>query len=228
MLRRLAPVLALCGALIAAPLSVRADDAADVKAAATGFFKAMETGNAAEAKAAASGSDKQLALLDTLVPVVSAFKQLENAAVKKWGEEGRKTLTQGQGGGPNPFNFEEELKKADVKVDGGNATIMAANAKPEEKKEPMKLKKVEGKWKMDMGSIPSEGLDDPNTTKMLKAMADVAKSTATEIDQGKYASANAAKEAMGQKILPLILGAGAGGPGAGAPPQPPVKEEPKK
>jgi hypothetical protein len=227
MLRRFAPALALCFALFAAPTLVRADDASDVRDTAQKFFKAMEAGNAADAKAMATGTDKQLALLDTLVPVVSAFKDLEKSAVKKWGEEGRKTLTQGQGGA-NAFNFEEEIKKAKVNVEGQSATIIPESQKPEDKKEPMKLKKVENKWKLDMGSIPSEGLDDPNATKMLKAMAEVAKSTATEIDQGKYQSAAAAKEAMGQKILPLILGAGAGGPGGpgATPPQP--QAEPKK
>ena len=126
MLRRIASVLALCGVLVVTRAAV-ADDAADVKAAATSFFKAMEAGNASDAKAMASGSDKQLALLDTLVPVVSAFKQLENAAVKKWGEEGRKTLTQQGGGGPSPFNFEEELKKADVKM---SSIVLSTQVQP--------------------------------------------------------------------------------------------------
>jgi hypothetical protein len=208
----------------AATAAVKADTSTP-KAAASSFFKAMETGDTSAAKALASGSEKQLAVLDILVPVVSGFKQLEVAAVKKWGDEGRKTLTQGQGGA-GTFDFNEKLKTAKEEVTGDVATITPVTDKPEDKKDPMKLKKVDGQWKLDMASIPADGLDDPNTTKMLKAMADIAKSTAAEIDQGKYPNAQAAKEAMGQKILPLILNGGAGAPG-GAPEQP-KKEEPKK
>jgi hypothetical protein len=67
---------------------------------------------------------------------------------------------------------------------------------------------------MDMTSIPTEGLDDPNTGKILKGMAEIAKTTAAEIDAGKYADAKAAKEAMGQKILATL---GVGGAPAEAP-----------
>jgi hypothetical protein len=114
----------------------------------------------------------------------------------------------------------------------------------------MKLKKVEGKWKVDMSSVPAEGLDNPQTAQMMKVMSDAAKSTATEIEQGKFATAQDARQAMTQKILPAIMkmqqeqqgknapggapGApGAGQPGAGAPgaggqqPQQPKGENPK-
>jgi hypothetical protein len=135
------------------------------------------------------------------------------------------------------MDFDKELKAATEKVEGDTATI--TSAKPEQQKEPMKLKKVEGKWKVDMSSVPAEGLDNPQTAQMMRVMSDAAKSTASEIDQGKYASAQDARQAMTQKILPAIMkmqqeqqgkaapgGAaepGAATPGAGAPggqPQP--------
>jgi len=234
--RRLPAFLAICAAFaFAAPTTARAEDKVDAstpKGAATGFFKAMERGDVAAAKAMAVGNEKQLGLLDTLVPVVQGFKQLENAAVKKWGEEGRKALT--QQGGAGSLDFNEQLKNAREDVTGDTATITPVDAK-DTKKDPMKLKKVEGKWKLDMASIPAEGIDDPSTTKILKAMGEVARSTATEIDAGKYADPAAAKKAMSEKILPLIIGAaGAGGaPGAapgGAPGAQPgaPKDQPQK
>jgi len=143
--------------------------------------------------------------------MVQGFKQLENSAAKKWGEEGRKTLVEGQGA-PS-FNYGEKLKTAKEEITGDSAVITPAEPKADDK-EPMKLKKVAGKWKMDMTSIPTEGLDDPNTGKILKSMAEIAKATAAEIDAGKYADAKAAKEAMGQKILATL---GVGGAPAEAP-----------
>ncbi|HEY7119994.1 MAG TPA: hypothetical protein VH475_25625 [Tepidisphaeraceae bacterium] len=229
--RRLLFALALCAMLCLTIHTVAEDvkpDASTPKGAAKAFFKAMETGDAQAARSLASGSEKQLAMLDLLVPVVSSFKQLENAAVKKWGEEGRKQLAQGPGAGG--FDFEKELQAAKEDVSGDTATITSANTA--QQKEPMKLKKIDGKWKIDMSTLPSEGLDNPQAGKMLKAMSDAARSTATEIDQGKYESAAKAKEAMGQKILPVLL-QGLNQPGQGAPgaqpgqPGQPAQEQPK-
>jgi len=214
--------VALCAlALLCCRVALAADD--DPKGVATAFFKAMETGDLPAAKALAVGNEKQLAVLDVLVPVFHSFKQLEAAAVKKWGEEGRKTLTEGPGGG---LNIAEKLKNAKVDVKGDAATITPVDTKPDDKNNEMKLKKVEGKWRLDMASIPAEGFDDPKALKMFKGMAEIAQTTAKEVDQGKYASANDAKQAMGQKILQMMgialpPGAGPGQPGE-------TKEEPKK
>jgi hypothetical protein len=78
-----------------------------------------------------------------------------------------------------------------------------------------------------MASIPAEGMDDPKALKMFKGMAEVAQQTAKEVDQGKYASASEAKQAMGQKILQMM---GIALPPGAAPGQPgdAGKEEPKK
>jgi hypothetical protein len=226
MFRRFTLLLALAGLMLINRSTLAEDkpDPSTPKGAASAFFKAMETGDAAAARDMATGSEKQLAILDILVPVVHGFKQLEIAAVKKWGDEGRKTLTQGQGGGGS-FDFNEQIKTAKEEITGETAIITPAQA-GEDKKDPMKLKKVDGKWKLDMASIPAEGIEDPTTTKMLKAMADIAKSTAAEIDEGKYESAAKAKEAMGQKILPLIMAAQ--GNANEQPTEQPKKEDPKK
>jgi hypothetical protein len=219
MLRRLATLSVLSALIALAQVARAADDQPDPsspKGVAAAFFKAMEAGDAATAKSLATGKDKQLAVIDLLVPVFHSFKELETAAVKKWGDEGRKALSQNQGGGPGTPDFNEQLKTAKEEINGDTATIIPANANVD-KKDQLKLKKVDGKWKLDMASLPAEGIDDPAATKMLSAVAEVAKSTAAEIDQGKYASAKEAKEAMTKKLIPLIT-----------PPTPPAKTPPKK
>ena len=77
----LTPLLA-CAlvALFARPATAQDIKADSPKGAASAFFKAMESGDAKAAKSMATGSDKQLSMLDLLVPVVSSFKQLENSA----------------------------------------------------------------------------------------------------------------------------------------------------
>lgn len=223
--RTLAALLIACAFIFTARAQEKPDPSTP-KGAVLAFFKAMEKGDVAEAKTMATGNQKQLAILDTLVPFMSGFKQLEGAAVKKWGEEGKKILADGQGGGGTAFNIDEELKNAKVEEKGDAATIMPAEqkstgpAKP--KKDPMNLKKIDGKWKVDLASIPAEGFDDPNTTRVLKSMGDIAKSTAAEIDTGKYATADDAKKAMSEKMLPLLLG------GLGQPTPPPANPDPQK
>jgi hypothetical protein len=224
MFRRLATPFVLCALIALARPARAADDQPDPsspKGVAAAFFKAMESGDAATAKSLATGKDKQLAVIDLLVPVFHSFKELETAAVKKWGDEGRKTLSQGQGGGPGSADFNEQLKSAKEEITGDTATIIPANPHAD-KKDQLQLKKVDGKWKLDMASLPSEGIDDPAATRMLSAVAEVAKSTAAEIDQGKYASAKEAKDAMTKKLMPLITPAT---PPANTPPK---KDEPKK
>src|SRR3954467_13751943 len=158
--RRLALAALALAAMVAPNRPTFAQDipADSPKGAAMQFFKAMETGDAKAARASATGSDKQLAMLDLLVPVLSGYKQLENAAVKKWGEGARKTLSQnGQGGA---LDFEKQLKASTEKIEGDTATITSTS--PEQQKEPMKLKKVDGKWKVDMSSMKAENMDNPN------------------------------------------------------------------
>ena len=228
MARRFTAVLALL-ALICCTTARAADpDPATPKGAAEGFFRALEAGDTAKAKAYAHGEEKHMQMLDLLVPLVGNFKKMETAAVKKWGEAGKKMLS--DGGGPGGFDVEGQLKDAKVEEKGDTATITPAK-KEEGKNEPMKLRKVAGKWKVDMAAMPNaEGMDNPQAKKMLTGMGSIAKDMATEIEAGKYQTPEQAKEAFGQKMLPLFLGAAAEGQaGGGAQPagagQPPKKED---
>jgi hypothetical protein len=216
------PLLALCAFLVApVALAQEKTDASTPKAAAVAFFKAMERGDVAAAKSMATGSDKQLGVLDVMVPLVQGFKQLERSAVKKWGDDGRKTLIQ-QSGSSGGLDFDEQVKNAKEEVNGDVATITPPDAK-DTKKDPIKLKKVGAAWKLDMAAISADGIDDPTNRLRMTSMADIARQTATEIDAGQYPDAAAAKKAMGEKIKEMVKRtekAPAGDqPGAGAPPK---------
>lgn len=199
MFHRLAMPLLLCVLLSLSAGGQDKPNASTPKGAAALFFQAMESGDIAAAKEMAVGNARQMAVLDALVPVVSGFKKLEAAAAKKWGEEGRKTLITGQDG-PGSFDFKEQLKTAREEIVEDSATITPVNAK-DAKRDTMKLKRIDGKWKLDLASIPTDGLENQATQKMLRTMAQIATSLAGEIDQDKYASATDAREALRRRMF---------------------------
>lgn len=215
--RRMLCVAALC-AMLCVNVTIGAEEKADAstpKGAVSAFFKAMERGDAAGAKALSNGTAKQLEVLDIIVPVASGLKALENAAVKKWGEDAKKVLTDGPGGG---FDFEKNLAEAKVTENGDTATIVSGKA-DEQEKQPLTLKKSEGKWKVDLGFVPVEQFSDPMLAKIFKGLGEAAKETAGEIDAGKYKTAQEAKQAMMMKVAKMAPV----GPGAGEAPTPPQK-----
>ena len=189
-------------------------DTSTPRGAAEAFFKALEGGDVKAARELTVGEEKHYKMLDLLVPMVGGFKKLEASAVKKWGEDGKKLLANDQGGGSFDIGGELKNAKEEIASDGNSATIT-----PEKKEgkpnEPVKLKKVEGKWKIDLASMPSEGMDDPNAAKVIGAMGGVAKDLAAEIDADKYKTVEEAKKAFGEKMLAVMLGAA-----GGAAPQP--------
>jgi hypothetical protein len=207
MVHRFAALVALV-AMMLVQRPARADDApADAstpKGAANAFFNALKTGNVDAAKALVTGSEKQVAVVELMVPLVNGFKLLDNALIKKWGDEGHKALSLGLGV-PHTFDLSDDLKNTTETITGDTAVLAQATPKDGQRKEPVKLKKVDGQWKLDMSSIPAEILDDPKAAKVLKSMADIAKATAKEVEQGQYATPKAAKDAMDQKILPLYI-----------------------
>jgi len=199
---RFSIISSLCVALlVSAVRGAIADDKPDAstpKAAALLFSQAMDRGDVAAARSLATGAAKQLAVLDVLVPVAGGFKKLELAAKAKWGDEGRKTLFSDEG--PGRYDFAKRLETSTEEIAGDTATIRPADAK-DAKRDTLKMKRVGGQWKVDMMSIPTEGLDNPTTMKTLKTMAETATTLASEIEQGKFASAAAARDALRQRML---------------------------
>lgn len=201
MFRRLAAGLVLC-ALVAIISPARAADAPDTltprRTAAT-FYTALESGDIAGAKAVATGNEKQLAMLDSLVPFVHACKELENAAFKKWGEEGRKVLTQTPNS-PASFDFKQRLQTDREEIAGDSASLVTTDPQAIDKT-PIKFKKIAGQWKIDLSTVQDEGMDDPKYAKTLKALTDAATNVAGDIEHGKYADAASAKTALNEKII---------------------------
>jgi hypothetical protein len=182
------------GATGATPAPTKAD-LTTPKGAALSFGNALLAGDNAGLRATSLGSDNDYKILESLGTMVSAMKKLSDAAAEKFGKD---NVISKSG---KDMDIAAELEKSEVKVDGDSATIINKD-KPDDKN-PMKLKKVGSDWKVDLASLPKEGMDQ--LTKMAPAMAKVAAEVTKEIKDGKYAKAEDANTALGQKMFAAMM-----------------------
>lgn len=195
-----------------APVAAAKVDLTNPKSAALAFGNALVAGDAAGLKATAIGSEGDFKTVDALGQMVSAMKKMSDAAIEKWGKDNELS----KGAGAQSTDVAAELEKSEVKVDGDTATIVKKD-QPEDKN-PMKLVKKDGAWKVDLASLPKEGMDQ--LVKMAPAMSKVAAEVATEIKAGKYKDAKEAQQAMPQKMLAEMMKAGPAAGGEVVPPAP--------
>lgn len=167
-----------------------AQDLSTPKAAALVFAKAMEAGDAAGAKAASICNADGAKFLEVMTDIIKNGRKLEEAAVAKFGDAGKNL------GNMESMDMAKNLENSEVKEEGDSATITIKDS-PEK---PVKLKKVDGAWKVDMITLISEA-DLARAMPMFTAMNNVYAGTAGEISAGKYPTADAAKQAMGMKLL---------------------------
>jgi hypothetical protein len=174
-------------------------DLSTPQAAVKSYVSAMKAGDAAGMKASITGGDPQL--VDAIVNAQVSRKKLEDAAVAKFGEEGRSMAS----GGDSQANY-DKLADADVKQDGDSATVT-----PKDHSLPgggIVLKKVNGDWKIDMSATP--GMDQMAAMlPMISKMSGMNDELAGEISAGKYKSVVDAKAAQSQKLMSAVTG-GAG------------------
>jgi hypothetical protein len=180
------------------------------KDAAISFGKAVEAGDLAQAQAVSITDAGTKELLAAMVPLVGALKKLDTAAVAKFGPAGKNVA----GGGNPGAQFSGQYEDAEVKESGDTATVTGKKGG-----EPLKLKKVDGQWKVDLASM-TKGPDDARAMAMalpmFKGMTTSAEETTAEITAGKYKTADEAKQAFTAKMMGGVLGGmkpGPGGPG---------------
>jgi hypothetical protein len=205
-------VAALCSSLVLA--ESKAPDLSTPKSAAIAFGTALLADDSAGLHATATGSESDFKTVGALGTMVSAMKKLSDTASEKFGKDN--VITKGT----KDMDIAAELEKAEVKVEGDTATII--NKEKADDKNPLKLAKKDGKWMVDLGSLPKEGMDQ--MVKLAPAMAKAANEVATEIKGDKYKTAEDAQQAMGTKMVAAMMQAAP--PSApGAPPVPPAPEK---
>jgi hypothetical protein len=203
-------LVALCAS---AAFAADKPDLSSPKSAAMAFGTALVAGDSAGVKAATVGTEEEYKMVDAISMMVSSMKKLNDAADAKFGKDNG--ISQPNAG----MDITKEIETSEIKVDGDVATVDKKDKN--DKNPPMKLKKIDGNWKVDLSSLPKENMDQ-----MMKVIPSISKAfteLATEITAGKYKTAMEAKDAMGQKMLAAMMSAN---PGAlGAPPAPPAPPE---
>ena len=196
------------GADSVAPEAPLADDlaaAADAKSAALAFAKAVMTDTddvvaakqkdkekAKQAAIAESsvGTADQLAQAQALASVFPATKHFRQACDARFGPDN--DISKGMAAVPDLLT---EIQSADIRIEGDSATVVDKD-KPDAK-EPMKLKKVDGKWKVDLSSM---GADVGEQARKCPAIVRVLKEATADVIASRYKTAVEAAEAMAPKM----------------------------
>ncbi|MEP6757073.1 MAG: hypothetical protein ABJA67_16320 [Chthonomonadales bacterium] len=197
--------------LLAVTTVALAFDSSTPKGTAKMFAKAVEAGDGVTAKSLAVGTPTGMKFIEGLAGIAKAQKGLEAAATKKFGKEGA-SLTKGQ------TMKIPDTDKSIEKITGDKATL----TQPDGKGQPMTLKKVGGKWKVDisaMGKDPKQA--DAMMTQigsMFVSMTKAMNDTTTDVNAGKFKTVKEAQAGMQAKMM-AVLGGGPGGARPGGAPR---------
>lgn len=173
-----------------APFSRAEPDLSTPRSAAIVFAKAVEEGDMTTAKSAATVSEGSDAFMDAMGSLVKSSKKLEAAVIAKFGDAGKQIIS------AEKKDVAAELNAAQLKEAADTAEITTDN--PEQK--PLKLRKVDGAWKVDLTSVmpPSEM---PRATAVFSAMSVAMTDLVQEVNDGKYPSPEVAKTAVDMKLM---------------------------
>ncbi len=177
-------------------------DTSTPKATLIAFGKALEAGDVNGVKALTISDEKSDKLLEAFVPTIAAMKHLSEVSVTKFGEAG-KSIGNDSGKG---FELARDVENAHITETGDTAT---ATMKDSKSKDPIKLKKVNGQWKVDFASAmgpQAKAEDIAKIAPMFTGMTKAANESAAEIEAGKYKTAEEAKQAVGMKMMTAMFG----------------------
>lgn len=205
-------VLGCCASL------ARADDKDDIKDSIKKLGAALKEGDSSTAKKYVDDNENSQKMIESLAKLTHAGQGLQDAAVAKFGEDG-KNLGAGRMAGGAP-HFDKDLDAAQITVNGDTATVQpkpGTNTTPgapnSPNARPTTFKKIKGTWCLDMQAMP-DAARMAQSSPMFDKMADAMTQVAGEIKDGKYASVQEARQALYQKISASFGGAGGrpGGP----------------
>jgi hypothetical protein len=168
-------------------------DLSDPRKAAVSFTRALERGDAAIARQAAIYGGLEGDLVDAMAVLAQGITRLRAAATTRFGEDALHKIEPGA-----MPDVSSRLERADVKLDGDVATVT-----PTSGTSPMRLKKTADGWKVDIGAL-IRGSDVTRLIPTFKAMGESAGDVAAQIEGGKLASIDAARDALQQGVFRRI------------------------
>ena len=185
--------LGLSFCIIAAPLGYYVmqklphQDYSTPKSACKSLYYAIVGGSTDAAKAAVT-DQKQGEVIAEMKTLIQSIMDARRQAVAKFGEGGK-----GVSGGLPTL---DDIEQGQEQITGDTATVAVRCSS-----KPLVLKRVNGKWKVDLFSIlPINPQDISTTKKLLSAASSAASQVAKRIQSGEFKSAEDANAALKQQM----------------------------
>jgi hypothetical protein len=171
------------------------------KNAAVTFARAMEKDDVAIAKEASIAGGMEVDLLEDMCHATHALKELGKVTRDKFGEQADPVLR-----GNGSIDASHSLEAGEVTMEGSDrATVTpAGEVKEGEHKAvvPVKLDEDLELWKVDVGAL-IKGDDVTRSIPLLKVVAVAAKDVRTDLEAGKFKTAEEVKIALQTRIVTL-------------------------
>lgn len=236
--------------------AVRGDEADDVKASARAFGQAVYKGDAAAARPLVVPSEASDKVVDGLAAMFVANGKFTEALKARFKQEASGAAGgpgARQAAGANALRWVNSIDVSDVTVDGDAATLQpppipieagrnapgapgapagtgprpgAAGGQRSVPAHPIHLKKIDGKWRIDLAQLPGIGDDPARAARLLAAMARAYEETAAEVKDGKYRTPREADRAVGRKIFSAFSAGSGGAEGTAGPNTRPAPQSP--
>ena len=171
-------------------------DLSTVKSAALAWIDASWAGNASVAHQVLVDDEQQRKFMEGPFRFSAALRALETAAVKRFGEPGRQVTGYPDG------SAKAMEKHLEIKEDGDRATASRGEAMM-----PLQLRRIDGKWRVDLG----EAVRDRRARRAGEASVAAAKAAeevTAEIAEGKYKAPEEAKDAFRERRSAAVRPAG--------------------
>ncbi|HEY7117174.1 MAG TPA: hypothetical protein VH475_11330 [Tepidisphaeraceae bacterium] len=164
------------------------------KAVAIAFAASLDKGDLAVARALIPQDSAHAQWLEAAVALSAALRNLDAAAVARFAEGG-KAVSQGR---LHIAEAAKALEGAQEKIEGDLATLALPNHP-----DPVKLKKVDGKWQLQVG--PADAAEAQRQVTLYRRLTDAANRTAKEVAAGMYADADTAAHVFAVRVLDARL-----------------------
>ena len=172
-------------------------DLSTPKKAATAFALSLQKGDFDTIRAVTTGQEADYKLIQSIVAMTAAANKLHDAAMAKFGEEGRKMdLTTG-----DPQDIPRQIEASEEKINGDHASIIT---KGTTEANAVKLNRVGNEWKVDLANYPQKQ-QLTEQAPMFDATGKLLAQAAGDVAGGKYHSALEASQDIQQRMMALRM-----------------------
>jgi hypothetical protein len=191
---------------------------ASPKQVALAWASALTSGDTATARNLTTGTESQMKTIEGMAGMMSASKKMEDAMKEKFGADALKAAGSSGPSGMDADEMKKKVEATEEKIEGDTATLTS-----KDENDPLVLKKVDGRWKIDLSSAAMAQMEQAGD--MFGAMTKAADETTADIKAGKFKTPQEARTAMGMKMMEHMPKPKEG-EGFPTPPTPPTPEKP--